>query len=69
MTTTGPGLSLARAMPTRRLRRLERQLRARAQGANLHGAAIRAWLAVRDALRERGVRLPPPAQAPRWWQR
>jgi hypothetical protein len=56
-------------MSNRRLRRAERQLRARAIQGDLHGAAIRAWLTARDLLRERGERLPPPNQRPRWWQR
>jgi hypothetical protein len=54
---------------TRQLRRLERKLRGRAHNSDLYGAAIRAWLAARDLLRERGVRLPPPEQRPRRWQR
>ena len=56
-------------MTTRRLRRLERQRRRMAGEWQLHGSAVRGWIAVRDALRQRGVRLPPPEQRPRWWQR
>jgi hypothetical protein len=39
---------------------VSRQLR------HLH-AAIRAWLAARDLLRQRGVRPPVPEQRPRRW--
>jgi hypothetical protein len=53
---------------TRRLRRLERQLRARALNADLHGHSIRTWIAVRDALRERGIEPPPTESAPGGWR-
>jgi hypothetical protein len=49
---------------TRRLRRVERELRGRAHRGDIHGAAIRAWLAARDLLQERGCSLPPPEQRP-----
>lgn len=49
--------------------RLERQLRGRAHESDLHGAAVRAWIAARQMLRERGIEPPPPEQRPGWRRR
>lgn len=62
------GVTLARQVPTRRLRRIERAMRRearrRARRQEMDGRRTAAWVATRNVLRERGVSLP---EASRWW--
>jgi hypothetical protein len=59
-------VKLTRAMPTGRLRRMERRLRRRARRRHLDAAGLTLWAAMRSVLRDRGVRLPSSESRRRW---